>query len=34
LEEINGDIREADLLTRHKKRLVSQSRDKGQSMGA
>jgi hypothetical protein len=31
LEEINGDVREADLLTRHKKRLLSQSRDKGQS---
>jgi hypothetical protein len=31
LEEINGDVREADLLTRHKKRLLSQTRDKGQS---
>jgi hypothetical protein len=34
LEEINGDVLEADLLAGNKKRLVSQSRDKWQSIGA
>lgn len=34
LQEINGAVREADLRAGNKKRLVSQPRDKGQSIGA